>query len=119
MKVYTVVHIHYTGQGIGKKSATGTARIIKNDTDWQDLPQDPIIVVATTTPSMLSHMDPVIGIIAEQPGLTSHAAVVSRELGIPAVLDIHNATGLIQNGQAVTIDAAAGRITVGKQVEKT
>jgi len=119
LNVYTVVHIHFTGHGIGKQSAAGISRIIRQESDWQDLPEDPIIIVTATTPAMLSYLPHVKGIIAEQPGLTSHAAVVSRELGIPTILNVHNATHLFQNGQTVIMDCETGKITVGKQVEKT
>jgi phosphohistidine swiveling domain-containing protein len=119
LKVYTVVHIHFTGQGIGKETATGTTRIIKQDSDWQDLPQNPIVIVTATTPEMLPNLVQTKGIIAEQPGLTSHAALISRELGIPTILDVHGATHLFQNGQTVTMDCKTGKITVGKQVDET
>lgn len=68
---------------------------------------------------MIPHLTDVKGIIAEQPGLTSHAAVVSRELDIPAILDVHNATHLFENGQTITMNCESGKITVGKHVEKT
>ncbi len=115
MKVYTVVHVHFKGQGIGKQCASGITRIIKQNSDWQDLPRDPIIIVTATTPEMLPHLPKVKGIIAEQPGLTSHAAVVSRELGIPAIVYVHDATQHFQNGQTVTMDCSTGKITVGTQ----
>jgi pyruvate kinase len=115
LKVYTVLHIHFTGQGIGKQSASGIARIIKENSDWQDLPQNPIIIVTATTSEMIPYLQKVKGIIAEQPGLTSHAAVVSRELGIPAIVDVHDATQHFQNGQTVTMDCVTGKISVGTQ----
>ncbi len=116
MKTFTEVHIHYTGRGIGKKIVVGTARVIKDDSDWQELPENPIVIVTTTTPRMLPYLDKVKGIIAEQAGLTSHAALVSRELQIPAIVAVTNATSLIKNGQIVTLDCVSGGITVGKEV---
>jgi pyruvate kinase len=117
LKGHNVPTTYYIGQGIGKYHVCGTIRIIEKVADWKDLPKDPIIVVTATNSSMLPHLTGIIGIIAEQPGLTSHAAVISRELGIPAVCDVPKATSLFHNGQRVAIDGRTGTISDIKPVD--
>ena len=117
MNVETAADIHYVGQGIGRRHATGTARVIKEESDWLGLPADTIVIVAATTPEMLPYLAGVRGIVAEQAGRTSHAALVARELGIPAVLAIHNARLLFNNGQILTLDGALGKITVSRRMD--
>src|SRR5438094_4249378 len=54
------------------------------------------------------------GIITDQGGRTCHAAIVSRELGIPAIIGTHNATTTIKNGQKITLDCTQGNIYEGE-----
>ena len=53
---------------------------VEQENDWQELPEKAILVVAATDDSMLVHLHRAQGIIAEQPGLTSHAAIIGRKL---------------------------------------
>jgi pyruvate kinase len=113
LKVHTVADICFSGQGIGTATAHGLVRIIETDADWQNLPDEVIVVVSSTNPAMIEHLSRVKGIIAEQPGLTSHAAIVGRELGIPVVCNVHEATSLFENGQLITINGLTGHICYG------
>ncbi|CAG37845.1 pyruvate kinase [Desulfotalea psychrophila] len=113
LKVHTVADICVTGQGIGVKHAQGAVRIIQAEDDWQDLPEHTIAVVSSTNESMLKHLGKVRGIIAEAPGLTSHAAIVGRELGIPVICNVTNALMLFENDQVITIDGTTGHICYG------
>jgi pyruvate kinase len=113
LKVRTVEDLCFTGQGASGASAEGKIHIIKKMSDWLDLPEKAIIVVTATDDSMMVHLRRVRGIITEQPGLTSHAANVGRELNIPVVCNVLDATTLFKNGQMVTIDGATGRISYG------
>ncbi len=63
--------------------------------------------------SMIAHLNRVQGIIAEQSGLTSHAAIVGRELNIPVICNVLDATSLFKNGQTITIDGTTGHISYG------
>ncbi|HSO09959.1 MAG TPA: PEP-utilizing enzyme, partial [Desulfoprunum sp.] len=72
-----------------------------------------IVVVSSTNQAMVAHLGRVKGIIAEQPGFTSHAAIVGRELGIPVVCNVHDATSIFKNGQLVTINGTTGHICYG------
>ncbi|MBB5349082.1 pyruvate kinase [Desulfoprunum benzoelyticum] len=113
LKVHTVADICVSGQGIGSATAHGLVRIIETDSDWDNLPEEVIVVVSSTKPAMLEHLGRVKGIIAEQPGLTSHAAIVGRELGIPVVCNIPDATSIFENGQLITINGTTGHICYG------
>ena len=113
LKVHTVADICFSGQGVGSTTAHGLVRIIENENDWDNLPDEAIVVVSSTNPGMLQHLGKVKGIIAERPGLTSHAAIVGRELGIPVVCNVHDATSVFENGQLITINGLTGHICYG------
>lgn len=113
LKVRTVEDLCFTGQGASGNTAEGKIRVIKNAGDWRDLPEDAIVVLNATDESMMVYLRQVTGIITEQPGFTSHAAIVGRELNIPVVCNVLDATMLFKNGQTVTIDGSSGRISYG------
>jgi len=113
LKVHTVADVCFTGQGIGTTMTDGEVRVILKEEDWNDMPQNPIVVMGATDHSMLDNLTRVRGIIAEQPGLTSHAAIIGRELEIPVICNVTNATKIFENGQTVTIDGATGQICYG------
>ncbi len=75
-----------------------------------DLPSGVILVTQTLSPDWLLYLKQVAGVIAEQGGMTSHAAIVAREMGIPAVLGIAGATRLIRSGDAVRVDGDRGEV---------
>lgn len=114
LKVRTVEDLCFTGQGASGASAEGKIHIIKQKSDWLDLPEDAIVVVGATDDSMLVYLRQVQGIITEQAGLTCHAANVGRELNIPVVGNILDATTLFKNGQTISIDGSTGRISFGR-----
>jgi len=113
LKVLTVDDLAFTGQGASGGTAEGKVHVIREESDWQNLPEGAIVVIKATDQSMLPHLRRVRGIIAEQPGLTSHAAEVGRELEIPVVCNVPKATTLLKNGQLVTIDGSTGQIFSG------
>lgn len=113
LKVHTVADVCFTGQGIGTQVLDGHVRVINSEEDWQDLPQNVIVVITATDHTMLDKLTGVRGIIAEQPGLTSHAAIIGRELEIPVICNVTNATKLFENDQTVTIDGNTGQICYG------
>ncbi len=114
LKVHTVADVCYTGQGIGTTMIDGEVRIIEREDDWENLPHNAIVVLEATDHNMLDNLTHVRGIIAEQPGLTSHAAIIGRELEIPVICNVTNATRLFENGQTVTIDGGTGQICYGR-----
>lgn len=114
LKVHTVEDICFTGQGIGTKKVQGEVFIIETIDDFKHMPDGAIIVIVSTTGEMLPHLERVSGIIAEQPGLTSHAAMIGRELDIPTICAVVNATAYFQNGQKINMDCTTGHISYGE-----
>ena len=99
-----------TGSAVGTKIGTGKVRII-NDIDELDTFQDGEVLVAkTTTPDWEPIMKRASAIITETGGRTCHAAIVSRELGIPAIVGTNNAKEILKNSEIVTISCAEGEI---------
>ena len=102
------------------------ATIITNPTkNNQDLIEGKILVVRSVIVAYFPLITKASGIIAERGGMTSHGAILARELGIPAVVGVKNVTQLIENGEAVLIDGNAGEIhliekesTMNKKITK-
>ncbi len=111
LKVHTVEDICFTGQGIGNKTAIGDVLVINSDEDLERVTEETIMVVNRTTSAMIPYLKKIKGIIAEQPGLTSHAAMLGRELGIPTICDVTNATKNFQDGQRISINCSNGHIS--------
>jgi pyruvate,water dikinase len=87
----------------------GTARVVTNVADARLEPGD-ILVARATDPSWTPLFLTAGALIVEEGGPLSHAAIVARELGLPAVLNVAGATGLIIDGEEVTVDGSTGRI---------
>jgi pyruvate,water dikinase len=77
-----------------------------------DLDRTVILVVPYTDSGWSPLLAQVGGLIAEVGGRLSHGAIVAREYGIPAVMDIHNATKLLQDGQRVRLDGTRGTVEI-------
>jgi pyruvate kinase len=114
MKVHVIGDMVAKGQGIGKSTAYGQAIIVHNadELKGQDT-SDRIIVTIGSDRDMVPAIENCKGLITEEGGLTSHAAVVGLSLGIPVIVGVHNATNLIKDGQELTIDAESGVIYHG------
>ncbi len=80
------------------------------ETDLAHLPSGTILVLEELTPSMTAQLDlpHLAGIVAEKGGKTSHSAILSRSLSIPAVLSVPNATQLVQTGDLLVLDGSEG-----------
>lgn len=96
--------------GIGSSIATGEVMVIRDLSEANKFKPGKILVTAVTDPDWVPLMKVAAGLITDHGGRTSHAAIVSRELGVPAVIGTGVATEKLHNGQAVTINCAdAGR----------
>ncbi|MCW5313376.1 phosphoenolpyruvate synthase [Nostoc sp. KVJ3] len=84
--------------------------IINSQQKPEQIPKGVILVVPTITPDWLPLLHQVAGIITEQGGLTSHAAILARELSIVAVVNATSATTLIQTGERLLLDGDRGEI---------
>lgn len=93
-----------SGASVGSKIAIGKARIIFDPKDIEDFKAGEILVTKMTDPDWEPIMKIASAIVTDQGGRTSHAAIVSRELGIPAIVGCINATSKIKNGDEITVD---------------
>lgn len=91
---------------------TGPARIITGPADFPRLQAGDVLVCRATDPAWTPLFALAAGVVAETGGRLSHAAIVAREYGIPAVLGIPGATSTLADGQSVTVDGTQGRVTV-------
>lgn len=96
------------GRAIGQKIGSGKARIIKNLSEMHSVQPGDVLVTDMTDPDWEPVMKRASAIVTNRGGRTCHAAIIARELGIPAVVGCGNATDSIQNGQAVTVSCAEG-----------
>ncbi len=99
--------------GIGGSSgiSTGRARVIRDPFLARERPGEAeILVVAVTDVGWTPFLCGAAGLVAESGGLLSHSSIIARELGIPAVVGVREATSRIREGQLITVDATAGRV---------
>lgn len=99
-----------SGSAIGQRIGTGKVRLIKNPNDLSDFQQGDILVAEKTDPDWEPVMKKAAAIITDHGGRTCHAAIVARELGVPAIVGTNNATQLLQNEQQVTVCCAEGEV---------
>ncbi len=99
-----------TGLSIGHKIVSGIARVVKGARDIGKIRNGDIIVTTMTDPDWVPVMKRAAGIITDSGGRTCHAAIVSRELGIPAIVGTNNGTITIKNGDMITIDCSQGSV---------
>lgn len=96
------------GAAIGDSIAQGTACVIRSAADIENFRDGAILVTEMTDPDWVPIMKRAAGIVTDRGGPTSHAAIVSRELGVPAVVGTGNATAVLAEDRAVTISCAEG-----------
>jgi len=85
--------------------AQGFVRILKDETEIEKIKKGDILVTEMTTPDFVMAMEKASAIVTDLGGLTSHSAIVSRELGIPCIVGTDNATKLLKDGDFVVVDA--------------
>jgi pyruvate,water dikinase len=102
-------------QGLGASPgiSSGPVRIVRKLDQLDKVSEGDIIVTEMTTPDMVPAMKRASGIVTDEGGMTSHAAIVARELGAPAIVGAGNATEVLGDGQVVTIDGDKGTVTEG------
>jgi pyruvate,water dikinase len=97
-----------TGLSIGEAIAAGKACVVSGVDEISRFVPGSILVAQTTSPDWVPIMKQAAAIVTDHGGRTSHAAIVSRELGIPAVVGAANATQVLQDGQEITVSCAEG-----------
>jgi pyruvate,water dikinase len=104
-----------TGNAVGEKIGAGKVCIMHSMAEAEKFSDGDVLVAPTTSPDWEPVMKKASAIVTETGGRTCHAAIVSRELGKPAVVGAKNATKILKNGQNVTVSCAEGE--VGKVYE--
>ena len=98
-----------SGNAVGSKIKVGIPRLLQSPKEGKNLTTEHIIVTDTITPDWDPLLKQVGGIITNKGGRTSHAAIVARELGVPAIVGCHNATDTIEDGEMITLSCSQGK----------
>lgn len=114
MKIHVIGDLLAKGQGIGKTAAFGKVVVAKDAEEALSYNTEGAILVTTGSDrDMMPAIEKCAGIITEEGGLTSHAAVVGLSLGIPVIVGVEDAMKLIKHGNDITMDAESGVIYNG------
>jgi len=107
------------GLGSSPGIATGIVRIIKSMQDLGKVQKGDVIVTKMTSPDMVVAMARSVAIVTDEGGVTAHASIVGREMGLPVIVGTINATKVLQDGQKITVDAYKGFVYPGEvELEK-
>ncbi len=102
-----------TGIAASPGVASGPVRIISSSEEISNVRKGDVLVTHMTNPDYVIGMKRAVAIITDEGGRTSHAAIVSRELGIPCVVGSKTATSVLSDGQVITVDGAEGKVYEG------
>ncbi|SDZ90924.1 phosphoenolpyruvate synthase [Haloplanus vescus] len=102
-----------SGLGASPGVASGAVRIVTKLDHLDQVQEGDVIVTEMTMPDMVPAMKRAAAIVTDEGGMTSHAAIVSRELGVPAVVGSGGATHTLEDGQVVTVDGEMGTVREG------
>ncbi|MBU0707290.1 hypothetical protein KKG41_02865 [Patescibacteria group bacterium] len=107
------------GMGTSPGKAKGKVKIISDAQGEVDFNEGDILVTRITDPTMIMMMSKAGAIVCEIGGITSHPSIVSREMGIPCVVSVADATKVLKDGMEVEINGARGTVTIIDQTDKT
>jgi phosphohistidine swiveling domain-containing protein len=100
------------GSGASPGVAEGVARVVAGQDDFGRIESGDILVTTTTTPAWTPLFPSLAGLVTETGGILSHAAVVAREYGLPAVVGAAGAATAIQDGMRIRVDGTSGTISI-------
>ena len=103
-----------TGDAASPGLAAGPVKIIHKASQIDQVHDGDILVAEMTTPDFVPAMKRAVAIVTNRGGRTAHAAIVSRELGIPCVVGTERATTTLASGQIITVDGSHGKVYNGK-----
>lgn len=101
------------GLGASPGVASGAVRVLTSTADDAQMRQGEILVTRMTSPDWVPIMRRAAAIVTDSGGMTSHAAIVARELGVPCIVGAHDATRVLRTGEIVTVDGASGTVVSG------
>jgi pyruvate,water dikinase len=107
------------GLGASPGIASGRVRVLRAPGEAGDLEEGEILVARMTSPDWVPLMRRAVAVVTDAGGMTSHAAIVSRELGIPCVVGAKDATTSLSNGLEVTVDGARGTVVPGRPPDES
>lgn len=90
--------------------AEGVVKVVEGVKDISKFNDGDVLVAKVTEPSMVIMMNVASAIITDSGGITSHAAIVSRELGVPCVVNTKNATTTLKDGMKIRVDGGKGEV---------
>jgi pyruvate,water dikinase len=102
-----------SGLGASPGAAHGKVRVLRSPAEGGELVDGEVLVAAMTAPDWVPTIRRSAAVVTDSGGVTCHAAIVSRELGIPCVVGTRSATRVLRGGELVTVDGAKGRVTAG------
>ncbi len=115
IKVHIVGDVIARGTGIGVRAVTGTVRVVKNAREaLRVIAPGDILVTAATDRDFVPAMEKAGAVITETGGLTSHAAIVGINLGIPVIVGVDGAVSILETGTTVTVDGTRGLVYRGQ-----
>ena len=115
VKACTAKRAELAGTPAGSGTATGIARIIRDAADFERLGHGEILVCPYTNPAWTPLFRRAAAVVVDTGSAASHAAIVAREYGIPAVMGTGTGTAAIADGEKVTVDGTRGRVTRAAQ----
>ena len=95
---------------------TGPVRVVRGPEEFGRLRSGDVLVCPYTNPSWTPLFQRAAAVVVDSGGATSHAAIVAREYGIPAVMGTGDGTRVLTDGRLVTVDGTAGRVTAADDV---
>jgi pyruvate, water dikinase len=106
------------GLGASPGVASGKVRILREPSEGEKLASGEVLVAPATSPDWVPALRRAAAVVTDSGGLTCHAAIVSRELGVPAVVGARTATTALRDGDVVTVDGVKGTVTAGEPEAK-
>lgn len=104
-----------TGTAASKGSAQGIVKVCKFSTEISKVGKGDVLVTAMTTPDFIPAIKKAAAVITDEGGITCHAAIISRELGIPCIIGTKIATKVLKDGDLVEVDAEKGIVKILKK----
>jgi len=100
-------------------TATGIVKITHHSSGIDKIREGDVLVAEMTTPDFVPAMKRAVAIVTDRGGRTCHAAIVSRELGVPCIVGTGEATSVLKDGQLITVDGSQGKVYEGRVIRKT